>query len=95
MTSQIKISGNGTRVTISANGKRAGVFISGPNNWVEGVDPATIKIRFKKQAPQEIIDAVSTLYENHTDTRDDYFHNGDIVLLPEHGEIYDMAVKCA
>lgn len=66
---------------LTVNGKRAGITISGPGGWVEGVNPDTIKIRCKKGAfPAEIRNAF--MVENNSDMREDYFEADSIRLLP-------------
>lgn len=78
----MKLTGKATRITLSANGKRAGVFVSaGP--WADGIDPALIKLRCKRGVfPAEIRDAL--LVENNSDSSVDYFECDTIRLLPGH-----------
>lgn len=71
-----------------ANGQKARVFISaGP--WIEGVDPALIKLRCVKGIfPAEIREAL--VVENNSDSREDYFEADTVRLLPGH-PLYDDA----
>lgn len=88
----MKISGNGNRVTLTVNGKRAGVYIYG-GPWIEGVDPRTIKVRCKRGAfPAEVRKALTV--ENNSDSREDYFESDCLRLLPGH-PLYDEAKKRA
>ncbi len=93
MTNQsIKITGNGNRLSLSANGKRCGITISaGP--WIKGVNPDTVKIRSKKGIfPKEIREAFTV--ENNSDSMTDYFENDSIRLLPGH-PLYASAKSAA
>ncbi|MFK7944633.1 MAG: hypothetical protein AB8B85_17230 [Paracoccaceae bacterium] len=74
----IKIKNN----MIYANGDRASILISGPGNWIEGVNPETIKIRARKGKPfPQGIRAAFTI-ENNSDSREDYFEGDSIRLVP-------------
>lgn len=57
-------------------------YCAGP--WVEGVDPATIKIRAWKGGtfPTEVRSAFKI--ENNSDAMTDYFEGDSIRLLPSH-----------
>ena len=89
----MKISGNGNRITLNANGKSAGVTVSGPGGWVEGVDPALIKLRCKRGVfPAAIREALAV--ENNSDSREDYFEADTIRLLPGH-PLYEAARAAA
>lgn len=78
----MKITGKANRINLTVNGIRCGITISaGP--WVEGVNPATIKIRPKKYSfPAEVAKAFAV--ENNSDSREDYFEKDVIRLLPGH-----------
>lgn len=77
---------------LTVDGQRVGIWITtGP--WVEGVDPATIKIRPKKHRfPRAFRDAVAI--ENNSDARADYFEADCIRLVPGH-PLYEAAAKVA
>ena len=78
-----------TKTALTANGKRVGVrYDAGP--WVEGVDPATIKIRLRRGNvfPAEVRAVLAV--ENNSDMREDYFEADTIRLLPGH-PLYDQA----
>lgn len=89
----MKITGSNNRITLIANGKRAGIFVSGPGNWVEGVNPELIKLRCKRGVfPAEIHHALAV--ENNSDSREDYFEADSIRLLPGH-PLYQAALERA
>lgn len=87
----MKISGKGNRVTMTANGTRIGVNVSfGP--WIEGVDPATIKVRPKSRTFPEAFRA-ALVVENNSDSREDYYEPDCVRLLPGH-PLYAQAAAC-
>jgi hypothetical protein len=65
--------------------KRVRVSYCGPNNWVDGVDPTTIKIRpwvGKSHFPAEVRAAFAI--ENNSDAMTDYFEADSIRLVSSH-----------
>jgi hypothetical protein len=80
-----------TKTHLKVAGKRVRVSYVGPNCWVDGVDPATIKIRpwTGNSFPREVRAAFAI--ENNSDATTDYFEGDAIRLLPGHPH-YD-AVK--
>lgn len=85
----MKISGKGNRTALVINGTRCGVELSfGP--WIEGVDPALIKMRPKSRSfAAEVRSAL--IVENNSDSREDYFEPDCVRLLPGH-PLYAQAV---
>ena len=81
-----------SKTTLTVNGKRAGIrFSAGP--WIEGVNPALIKIRPKSGSfPKEFRSAF--VIENNSDGREDYFEPDCIRLLPGH-PLYEAAKQLA
>lgn len=78
---------------LTVGGKRVRISLCGPNTWVDGVDPATIKIRpwaGKNSFPASFREAFAI--ENNSDTATDYFEADSIRLLPGH-PMYDEARK--
>ena len=73
---------------LTVNGKRAGIRISvGP--WVAGVPAELIKVRCKTGVfPAEFREAFAV--ENNSDSREDYFENDCIRLMPGH-PLYEAA----
>lgn len=72
-----------SRLYMTVAGKRIRVsYVTGP--WVEGVDPATLKIRpwTGNYFPAEVRKAFAI--ENNSDTMTDYFEGDCIPLLPGH-----------
>ena len=68
---------------LTVNGKRVGVvYDSGP--WVEGVNPALVKIRPRRARafPPEFKSVLAL--ENNSESREDYFEPDCIRLLPGH-----------
>lgn len=88
----MKLSGSNNRITLSANGKRAGVTVdAGP--WIKGIDPNLIKLRCKRGIfPSEIREAL--VVENNSDSNVDYFEGDTIRLLPGHA-LYTAAQALA
>jgi hypothetical protein len=78
----MKLTGNATRATLTINGTRCGVRVTaGP--WIEGVNPALIKLRPKTNSfPASFRTALAV--ENNSDTMTDYFEADCIRLLPGH-----------
>lgn len=78
---QIKKDKRGT-FWLSAGGKRVSVnLMAGP--WIEGIDPALIKVRPKALSfPAEIKAALEV--SNSSDMMIDYFEKDNINLLPGH-----------
>ena len=78
----MKITGRDNRINLTVDGKRCGITIaSGP--WIEGVNPALIKLRPKKNIfPREFL-ATLTI-EDNSDGRADYFEPECVRLLPGH-----------
>jgi hypothetical protein len=78
---------------LTVNGKRTRVsYVTGP--WVDGVDPATIKIRpwTGNHFGAEVRKAFAV--ENNSDAMTDYFEGDCIRLLPGH-PLYDAANAAA
>lgn len=74
-----------TATHMKVNGKRIRVNYCGPNCWINGVDPALIKIRpavGKSHFPAEVREAFAL--ENNSDMMTDYFEADSIRLLPGH-----------
>jgi hypothetical protein len=73
-----------TKTHIIVGTKRTRVSYAGPNCWVEGVDPATIKIRpwTGNHFGADVRKAFDI--ENNSDAMTDYFEGDSIRLLPGH-----------
>lgn len=79
MTARVKIS----KTFLTVDGKRAGIDIdAGP--WVEGVNPALIKIRPRGKNLFPAAFRAALAIENKSDMREDYFEADAIKLLPGH-----------
>lgn len=88
----MKITGQGRRTMLAANGARCGINIAtGP--WIEGVNPALIKLRAKRGTFPAPIRAAFAV-ENNSDMREDYFEADAIRLLPG-DPLYDQAARAA
>lgn len=78
MTDRIKI----TAKHITVYGKRVSVsYVRGP--WVEGIDPAMIKIRPKVGHDLSALIPFFVV-ENNSDSREDYFEADSVRVLPTH-----------
>lgn len=88
----MKITGKGRRVMLVANGARCGITIAA-GNWIEGINPALIKLRAKRGVFPAAIRAAFTV-ENNSDMREDYFEADAIRLLPG-DPLYDQAARAA
>lgn len=73
-----------TKTHVTVNGKKLRVSYTGPNCWVDGVDPATIKIRpwTGNFFPAEVRKAFAI--ENNSDTMTGYFEGDAVRLVPGH-----------
>jgi hypothetical protein len=79
---QMKLSGTGNRISLTVNGTRCGVRLMG-GPWIEGVNPALVKISPKKgQFPAGMRAAL--VIENNSDGREDYFESDTVRILPGH-----------
>lgn len=77
---------------ITVDGKRVGVTYAA-GQWVEGVDPTTIKIRPKKYSFPAEVRSVFAI-ENNSDSREDYFEKDCIRLVAGH-PLYDQVKAVA
>lgn len=81
--------------SITVDGKRVGVrYFTGP--WIEGVDPATIKIRPRKAStfPASFRDVFAV--ENNSNGGEDYFEVDCIRVVPAHplyAAVFEAAIN--